>query len=199
MGSAGAGAYHFNAQFKNTLGWLPDSAVHNVLSNGVYRIYAFDSPNRVDGRFYAAHVTKDYRRDYWIEFRQRFTSNPWAQNGVLLNWSPWESSSGGTHLLDTTPGTPTSNSSREDAAVVIGRTFTDPGAGVHITPIARGSSWNCHLRQRVAGNDDGGCGAARFAVRGCARRRHAAAKQRRGCRNNSIAWGTLRAWTDFIE
>src|SRR5262249_16309659 len=58
MGSAGAGAQHFNAEFKNALGWLPDSAVHNVLSNGVYRIYPFDSPNRVDGRFYAAKVSK---------------------------------------------------------------------------------------------------------------------------------------------
>ncbi len=48
-------------------------------------------------------------------------------------------SAGGTHLLDTTPGTPTPNDSKDDAPVVIGRTFTDQTAGVNITPIARGT------------------------------------------------------------
>ncbi len=134
MGNATAGNNQFNAAHKNILNWLPDPAVHSAGSNGVYRIYAFDAPKRIDGRFYAAKVAKDYERDYWIEFRQKFTGNPWLQSGVLLNWSPWEQSKGGTHLLDTTPGT----LSRNDAALVIGRTFSDPGAGVHITPLARG-------------------------------------------------------------
>lgn len=137
MGRAAAGNYHFNATFKNALGWLPDPAVHNVTSNGVYRIYSFDTPERVEGRFYAASVKKDFQRDYWLEFRQQF-SNPWLQHGVLLNWSPWAESHGGTQLLDTTPGSPTGDLSREDAAVVIGRTFSDAVADLHLTPLARG-------------------------------------------------------------
>src|SRR5262249_18307272 len=52
---------------------------------------------------------------------------------------PWGQSNGGSQLLDTTPGTPTNYGGKEDAAVVVGRTFTDPGAGVHITPVGCGA------------------------------------------------------------
>lgn len=140
MGSATAGNNQFNATHKNVLDWIPDTAVHNVTTNGVYRIFAFDTPARVNGLFYAAKVRKDFQRDYWIEFRHEFAANPWLQYGVMLNWSPWDLSNGGTQLLDTTPGTPTGSGSREDAAVVIGRTFSDGPAGVHITPLARGAT-----------------------------------------------------------
>jgi hypothetical protein len=137
MGAAAAGNNQFNAMFKNMLDWLPDTAVAAITTNGVYRLYAFDVPQRVNGHCYAAHVMKDFQRDYWLEFRQKFTYNLWLQNGVLLNWSPWSQSNGGSDLLDTTPGTPLG---LEDAAVVVGRTFSDYAAGVHITPLARGAT-----------------------------------------------------------
>jgi hypothetical protein len=143
MGAANAGIYQFNAVHKNKLDWLKADAVQVVATNGVYRLYPFDVPAsaRVDGRFYAAAVQKDFARYYWLEFRKLFTGNPWTQNGVLLNWSPWDESNGGTQLIDTTPGSPTfSGDSRDDAAVVVGRTFNDNAAGVHITPIARGAT-----------------------------------------------------------
>ncbi|TAK90704.1 MAG: PKD domain-containing protein, partial [Verrucomicrobia bacterium] len=136
MGNAAAGNNQFNADFKNILGWLPDDAVHQITSNGVYRIYPFDAAQRVNGKFYAAKVRKDFQRDYWLEFRQRFTGNPFLQNGILLDWSAWTESNAGSQLLDTTPETV----SRNDAAVVIGRTFTDDAAGVFITPLARGAA-----------------------------------------------------------
>jgi hypothetical protein len=141
MGLAGAGNYQFNTVFKNVLDWLKADAVQIVTSNGVYRIYPFDVPARVDGRFYAAVVRKDFIRNYWIEFRHLFTHNPWLENGVLLNWSPWQDSNSGTQLIDTTPGSPTSSGDpREDAALVVGRTFNDNAAGVHITTLARGAT-----------------------------------------------------------
>jgi len=138
MGAANAGIYQFNAVHKNRLDWLKADAVQVVSSNGVYRIYPFDVPasSRVAGRTYAAAVQKDSLRYYWLEFRQLFTSNPWTQNGLLLNWTPWPYSNGGSQLIDTTPGSPDAGdpSSRDDAALVIGRTFNDNAAGVHITP-----------------------------------------------------------------
>ena len=141
MGAAYAGIYQFNAAHKNVLDWLKADAVQLVTSNGVYRIYPFDAPARVDGRFYAAVVRKDFMRNYWLEFRQLFTGNPWTQSGVLLDWSPWPQSNGGTQLIDTTPGSPTfSGDTRDDAAVVVGRTFNDNAAGVHITTLARGAT-----------------------------------------------------------
>jgi hypothetical protein len=143
MGAADAGIYQFNAAHKNKLDWLKADAVQVVASNGVYRIYPFDVPAsaRVNGRFYAAAVPKDSQRYYWLEFRQLFAGNPWMQNGVLVNWSPWPESNGGTQLIDTTPGSLTpGGDSRDDAALVVGRTFNDDAAGVHITTLARGST-----------------------------------------------------------
>lgn len=141
MGAASAGANHFNAAFKNQLDWLPETFVHIVTSNGTYRIYTFDAPSIITGQKYAIKVRKNYDRNYWAEFRQRFPANRWFGSGVHLNWDPWDNgvsdSAGGTHLLDTTPGTP---DGKNDCPVVVGRTFSDVPAGVHITPIARSNS-----------------------------------------------------------
>ncbi len=135
MGPAAGGNSQFNAMHKNILDWIPDTAVQTLTNGGVCRIFPYDVPMRLDGRFYAAKVVKDFERDYWIEFRQSFSAtNLFLQNGVQLNWSPWEGSAGGTHLIDANPDTTTLN----DSPLVIGRTFSDMAAGVHITPIARG-------------------------------------------------------------
>ena len=32
-------------------------------------------------------MKKDSRRYYWLEFRQKFTANPWLENGLLLSTS----------------------------------------------------------------------------------------------------------------
>lgn len=144
MGTASAGNCQFNVIWKNTLDWLPSAFFNIVTNSGCYRIYAFDVPQLVGSYKYGLRIKKDYSRDYWAEFRQKFTSNPWTQNGILLHWDSWHNGVGGsgsgTQLLDTTPGTPAGNSSKDDAAVVIGRTFSDPSVGIHITPVARGGS-----------------------------------------------------------
>ena len=139
MGAASAGRNQFNACFKNILDWLTDTTVLNVTSNGVYRLYPFDVPMRENGRFYAASIKKDYQRNYWVELHQMFTDNPWLENGVLLQWAAWPNGNDGSELIDTTPGSLTGhNDTREDAALVVGRTFSDRPAGVHITPLGRG-------------------------------------------------------------
>ena len=144
MGLADGGIYQFNPAHKYKLDWLTADAIQTIASNGVYRLYPFDVPasSRVPGRMYAATVQKDSLRYYWLEFRHLFAANPWMQNGLLLNWAPWTDSSGGTQLIDTTPGSPDDSDalSRDDAALVVGRTFNDPAAGVHITPLQRGAS-----------------------------------------------------------
>ena len=142
MGSGGVA--QFNSCHKKALDWLKADAIQSISTNGIYRIYPFDVPasQRVDGRTYAGVVRKDALRYYWMEFRQQYTGNPWLENGVLLEWSPWPHSNGGAQLVDTTPGSPNANddSSREDAALVVGRTFNDNAAGIHITPLQRGST-----------------------------------------------------------
>jgi hypothetical protein len=140
MGAASAGNNQFNAAFKHQLDWLPEPFVQAVTASGTWRLRAFDAPSIATGLKYALRVKKNYDRNYWVEFRQKFTSNRWLSSGVLLNWDPWNNgvtnSAGGTHLLDATPGTP---DGRIDGAVVVGRTFSDPAAGLHLTPVARGA------------------------------------------------------------
>lgn len=136
MGSAGAGDRHFSAMHRNVIDWLGDSHVRTATGDGTYRLHAFDIPSLTQGRSYALKLRKDQDRDYWIELRHRFTGNRHIQNGVLVRWDPWASSEGGAHLLDTTPGSPAGSSSKDDAALVMGRTFVDQGAGVFVTPVA---------------------------------------------------------------
>ena len=140
MGSGGVA--EFNVVHKNILDWMKAEAVQSITSNGVYRLYPFDVPaaGRLPGRVYAAALPKDALRSYWLEYRKQYPANPWLVNGLVVYWSPWLHSNGGAQLVDTTPGSVNANdsASREDAAVVIGRTFSDPAAGVHITPLQRG-------------------------------------------------------------
>jgi hypothetical protein len=128
--------FHFNACAKNGLGWLPDANVTTVTNSGEYRVHAYDAATTLGNLFYALKINKD-ERDYWVEFRSRISTNQWLQNGVLLSWAPWSQSDGGSHLLDVTPGSP---AGKLDSALVIGRTFSDPFAGIHLTPIRKNST-----------------------------------------------------------
>jgi hypothetical protein len=138
MGSASAGDLQFNTCHKNMLGWISDSLVHSVKTSGTYRIFQMDQPRQNLSERYALKVRKDNDRDYWVDLRQRsFSANRWVANGVFLHWSPWTASEGGSHLLDTTPGSP---DDKTDAPLVIGRTFSDLESGIHITALAKNAT-----------------------------------------------------------
>ena len=131
-----AGLAQFNAVHKHRLHWLPDAAVQTVTTNATNRVYAFDATSLEPGKIHALKIRKDDERDYWISHRQKLTQNPWMMNGVQLHWNGWSQTKGGSsELLDTTPG---SRQGLADSALVIGRTFTDPGLQLYITPIAKG-------------------------------------------------------------
>jgi len=135
MGSSRAANGDLNACWKNRIGWLGDEFVHQIRESGTYRIFASDQPTLDPARRYAFEVAADGGRAYWGEYRQRFDpANASLRNGLLLNWSPWTPSAGGTQLLDTTPGSP---GGKNDAALTIGRTLSDPDSGVHITPVGK--------------------------------------------------------------
>ncbi|MCZ7644663.1 MAG: PKD domain-containing protein [Planctomycetota bacterium] len=136
MGSASTGN-QYNAYERNRLDWLPSSYVQTAASSGTYRIHAFDKGSLASGNVYALKVLKDADRDYWLDFRQNHTGNKWLMSGVDLHWDPWAQSNGGSQLLDTTPGT---SNGKNDSAIVIGRTFSDAGAGIHLTPIRKGGT-----------------------------------------------------------
>ncbi|MBA4150509.1 MAG: immunoglobulin domain-containing protein [Verrucomicrobia bacterium] len=124
---------HHNVRYKNYANWLTSSEVQTVTSNNTYRIAAHDNPNSTGLR--GLRIVKNSSTNYWVEFRQKFTANKWLMNGGVLRWA--QNGNQKSHLLDTTPGT---SDGRTNAALLIGRTFSDKQAGIHITPIGKGGT-----------------------------------------------------------
>ncbi len=132
MGVPGGSTSHFNTRFKNLLGWIPDSDVPMVTTNGTYRINAHDHPAASGRR--ALRIARNESLNYWVEFRQSF-NNRWVTNGASLRWAGNEVTN--TLLLDTTVGTPLNT---QDAPILIGRTFSDSCIDLHITPVGKGGT-----------------------------------------------------------
>ena len=128
MGNGTSGSYPFGAYEKHLLGWIPDSGILTVISSGIYRVNCVDADTfEVDSQ-YGLRVNKDSTRDYWVELRQS-QQDPQLRTGVLLYWSPWEMSEGGTELLDCSPGT------YKEPTLQVGRTFYDLEKGLKIAPL----------------------------------------------------------------
>ncbi|MCC7376001.1 MAG: PKD domain-containing protein [Verrucomicrobiales bacterium] len=137
MGGGGGMQAHFSGLHKYLLGWIPESAVFAVTNTGTYRIVAHDGGDLGAGVAEVLRISKDFERSYWVSARSQYPGNPWLNNGVELHWNNWHQAIGSSEILDTTPGT---RHGKDDAAVVLGRTFSDASARVHITPVARGST-----------------------------------------------------------
>lgn len=133
MGNATAGRRHFNARYKNYLDWLPNTQVRTVTASGTYRVWAHDRTNAAPYR--ALRVSRNSQTNYWLEFRQQFNDRPFMLHGLGIRWARTGNQSA--LLLDTTPGT---SDGKNDAALLIGRTFSDTTAGIHITPVAKGGT-----------------------------------------------------------
>lgn len=128
----------FGPWFKNILGWVSDSQVKTVTSNGTYRIYALDQNNYLSapGEQVALKIVKDSTHNYWISCRTDFTNNYSMTNGVHVEWG--YNFTRQSDLLDmNTPG-----SSDQDAGLYVGGIFNDAAAanalGVTIHPLASG-------------------------------------------------------------
>jgi hypothetical protein len=135
MGPAIGGIFHFNARQKAVLEWLGPSDLHEVTASGSYRIFAHDTTDSA-GEVRAIRIQRDSTFDYWLEFRQLFGGR-WAMDGAGLRRARPVNDAVGTQLLDATPGSPEDTL---DSPLVIGRTFSDPEAGIHVTPVGKGST-----------------------------------------------------------
>lgn len=152
MGNAdvGSGARDYSAMFKARLNWLGPTNVHTVTSNGTYRIFVHDQPTLIPANRYAVriHRTTRYDYDYWLEYRNNTVTGAdgfyWTNGvGVLRDWQD--------DLLDMTPG---SAKGKTDCTLTLGRTYNDSTAGIHITPIRRGTSGQPYIDVTV-NLDDG--------------------------------------------
>ena len=140
MGSGAVPTDHYNAAAKNQVKWMPDNYVQNITSSGLYRLHAMDQPILDPRNRYALTIVKDAQRTYWGELRQNYNaslSRPWADKGMLLGWKFPTGGGGNIQRIDTTPGSPYL---KDDAAIALGSTFSDPEAGIFITTVGVSSS-----------------------------------------------------------
>lgn len=137
VGSSPHASRHFSASVKEFLDWLPVTDVVKVTTNGTTttRIRAMDKM-QADGNKRALVVERPGSSDdYWIEHRQLYGTTHGMRDGVLVNWASINGGYQQPLLLDMRPDT----SEKTDAVLPIGRTFSDAAAGIHITPVARGT------------------------------------------------------------
>ena len=137
MGSGGS-SRPYNARYRAYLNWIVPGEVVTAATNGIYRLGAYDRTNSTGTR--AIRILRSGSggtNSFWLEFRQRAAGNYpfWLTNGVGLRWAG--SGSQKSILLDTTPGSSAGSSSKDDAPIWMGRTFSDPGFGIHITPLRK--------------------------------------------------------------
>ncbi|MFT3710006.1 MAG: PKD domain-containing protein [Archangium sp.] len=131
MGQGGGQANHFNAWFKRRLDWVTSPEVSTITTSGTSRIFELEKP--ISSGLHAIKVQRDASRSYWVEYRPAInTAN--TRDGVSINWGYQYNT--GSHLLDMTPG----DGSRSNSTLIIGRTFSDRLADVHLTPIGKGGT-----------------------------------------------------------
>jgi alpha-tubulin suppressor-like RCC1 family protein len=151
MGSSGSNG-QYTSSFKNTLSWMPPEQFWNVTSSGLYRISQTDASIADPSLRYALRVRRDAERDFWAEFRLSHTSNTGFTNGLMMTFDQWglggiggsggaplNGSNRGAQLLDMTPGSFGNGitDTRNDSALWVGRTFSDPDFNIHFTPVAK--------------------------------------------------------------
>ncbi|HSV17792.1 MAG TPA: Ig-like domain repeat protein, partial [Casimicrobiaceae bacterium] len=140
MGNSHAG--HFNVLQKSLLGWITTpTLVTHTAGTATYTLHPLETAG---GSVYGVKVpTPNAHRTYYIEYRQPLGFDGmwsgWISNGAQVRvGSPFEVVSGGddTELLDMVPGTSTFT----DAALTVGKTFTDPAYPVSISVVSATAS-----------------------------------------------------------
>lgn len=135
MGSGPVPNGDYNAKNKRSLGWLNAADIVPVTASGTYRLYALEQSGTSRHALYLPRPDNEY----WVDFRPALTSSPYAQSGLeivrreIVNGRPDRR----TQLLDAAYGSPLG---AKDAPFVLGSTFSDENAGIHVTPIARNAT-----------------------------------------------------------
>ncbi|MBL8957401.1 MAG: carboxypeptidase regulatory-like domain-containing protein [Myxococcaceae bacterium] len=123
----GNGDGHYSAWYKYDLDWFRANEVSLAAApTSTHRLFDLEQP--ITSGAHAVRVPIGATRDYWLEFRPA-EGDP-SSRGAIINWGYSQSTEA--NLLDLTPWT----NSERDSALVVGRTFSDFTAGIHITVTA---------------------------------------------------------------
>lgn len=168
-GDFDAGRAHYAASDKNRLDWLTTTGgdVVSTTTSGTFRLYRHDVVSSDFGAM-TTGVARAIKIDrpatdptgltpaykYWLNYRLLPTNGiagAWLPHGVQVDWrrdgqgfhavqldmTPYSRDTG---PYGTDPGPNADNNDKEDAVLLIGRTYSDAGADIHFTPIAKGGS-----------------------------------------------------------
>lgn len=144
----------FSPHAKAALNWITAGQVQTVSAPGTYRIHRFDHQTGGDHPKLALKLQRADSQTFWVGYRRNFASNAFLSNGAYVLW---EYDPSRCRLLDLTPDSRSQD--KEDAALALGRTFTDPQRFLYITPVAQGGTapneWlDVRVEFSAAGNHD---------------------------------------------
>lgn len=167
-GDLNSGRGHFTTGEKVRLDWLVDTDGDHVslTSSATVRLYRHDvqaseHSAMTPGVTRSIKINRDSddyssttnKRRYWLTHRWLPTNGiaeTWLRKGVQIDWQRESYGGDGSILLDMTPFSrnsttvggnwTTDNNDKEDAALILGRTYSDSAADIHVTPIAQGGS-----------------------------------------------------------
>ncbi len=165
MGSAGTtdahnGRSHYAPSGKNLIDWLveADGDIATVTTSGSTRLYRHDitqsdlatyTPNVVRGIKIDVdsndYVNTGDPRRYWLGYRTQPTngnSETWLPHGLQVDWVR-DGKPNQAVQIDMSPysqSNPTSTANREDAVLIVGRTYTDEASDIHFTATAEGGT-----------------------------------------------------------
>ena len=167
-GDLNAGRGHFTSGEKEHIDWLVEADGDHVSldQSATVRLYRHDIPSSEHAamtpgvarsikinRYSDDYTSTTNKRRYWLSHRWLPTNGiaeTWLRRGVQVDWQREVYGSDGSIQLDMTPYSrnsttvggnyTTDNNDKEDAALIIGRTYSDAEADIHITPIGQGGS-----------------------------------------------------------
>jgi hypothetical protein len=144
MGSGKAPQAYFHPQGLVKLNWLETTNWTDITASGKYRINRFDHENASGNR--GLRISRNGGANdgyYWLGYRQAIDSNNYLKNGAYLLWERAESenSKKQSWLIDTTPASfSDAKDDKKDAGIVLGQTYSDSSANIHITTLAKGGT-----------------------------------------------------------
>ncbi len=141
MGSGNSPEAHFSHLAKNYMQWMPDSKVAEATGNATYTIYRFDDINAISNPLLAVKVPMSGDVNYWIGYRQLYTSSSYNLSNAAYVVAENLASSRETSLIDMTPESTVSESDdRRDAGLPVGGTYYDSNAGVRFNALSKGGT-----------------------------------------------------------
>jgi len=141
MGRGSSPEAHFSHLAKNYMQWMPDSKVAEATSDGTFTIYRFDHGSALSNSILALKVPMAGNVNYWVGYRQLFTSSNYNLSSAAYVVGENMSSGRETNLIDMTPESEANEEAdRRDAGLPVGGTFYDSSAGVRFNALEKGGA-----------------------------------------------------------